>query len=116
MRAIRPWDAHDAECPFHPDPLRVREHKREYDARFSEYKTCSHPECEIWIQNDSKTCKEHRAWYDENIRQPARRLVRLLREAERRGNLGACPAIVLGRVRGFEIGVIAPDLERISNE
>ena len=112
MHATAPWDADDALCPFIPEMVRIRDRQREKDYRFSEHRICAHPDCQAWIENHSKTCKEHRSWYDLNIRFPAMRLVKLIREAQDQ-DLGACPAIVLGCVRGIEIGVIAPELERV---
>ena len=111
MHATAPWDADDALCPFVSPAIRVRNRKKEKDYRFSEHRICAYPGCQAWIQNDSKTCKDHRSWYDEHIRFPAERFVKLAREAQER-DLTVCPAIVLGTVRGIEIGVIAPPLER----
>jgi len=107
--AVKPWDAPDALCPFVPEMVRERNHRKETDYRFSGHRFCAHPDCQAWVQDKSKTCKEHRSWYDLNIRYPAMHLIKLAREAQKQ-NLGVCPAIVLGCVRGIEIGVIAPEL------
>jgi hypothetical protein len=112
IHAIAPWDSPDSVCPF---VSRVEEGHERWsrggDPRFKGRNLCRYPGCTVWIKDGSKTCKRHRHWYDQVIRFPVQRLVKLARQAQQRGDLGACPAIVLGVVRGHEVGVIAPDLE-----
>lgn len=119
IHAVKPWDSPDPVCPFAlsaaSDPL-TRQWTKQGDTRYTDRNLCRHPECNAWIRNDSRTCKQHRQWYDQAVRYPARRLVQLLELAEQRGDLGACPAIVLGEVGGHEVGEIAPDLERVLDE
>ena len=110
-----PWDSAFSDCPFVTTPVWLAEGEKDESNHYHEYNICRYPGCAAWIKDGAKTCREHQAWYSQNIRDPVKRLVQLVRLADER-DLGSFPAIVLGDVGGLEIGVIAPDLERLCSD